>query len=211
MTQAAPSAPPELIRLLTEPSAVAHLVRQVISRISITSVITKVGTYSFPGSTSCSLRINKNVANGGLFAIQGQSEFSYVSAFYRSPAVMGLGSPFDTNQQFQYNSSTLQIHHPQSGLCLDDGGNEVQGMNSLSAVLSFTTCDSASINQQFVFTTDDHIFNPNWPNYQVCLYGSGNTYYGTLELILWRCSTSDTNQLFNIVLICPPGIVINQR
>ena len=172
----------------------------------------KIGTYSFPGSTSCILRINKNVADGGLFAIQVQSDLTYVSAFFGSPAVMGFGSIFDTNQQFQYNSSTLQIHHPQSGLCLDDGGNEVQGMNSLSAVLSFTTCDSASINQQFVFTSDQQILNPNWPNYQVCLYGNGNNlYYGIRELILWPCDTSDTNQLFNIVLICPPGIVIYQR
>ena len=119
---------------------------------------------------------------------------------------MGTGGTFDTDQQFQYLASSMQIYHPTSGLCLDDGGNEVLGTSSLSAVLSFTACDSTSINQQFIFTTGNQIYNPNWPNNQVCLNGHGNynnDHYQ--ELILWDCSATNPDEIFNIVLICPTG------
>ena len=165
----------------------------------------KIGTYSFPGSTACNLNITTNIANDGLFALQVQSHSTFVSARYRSPAVMGRGSSSYTDQQFQYLSSTMQIYHPTSGLCLDDGGYETQGTSSYSAVLSFTTCDSSSINQQFIFTTGNQIYNPNWPNNQVCLNGNGNSYNGNQELILWGCDPSDSNEIFNLVLVCPPG------
>ena len=124
---------------------------------------------------------------------------------------MGYSNTFDTNLQFQYNSSTLQIHHPTSGHCLDDGGNH------FSAELFFTTCDSASINQQFIFTTDNQILNPNWPKNPLCFDGSGNAVYGNEgligsgfyfpqpALILSPCDTSVKSQIFHIFLICPPG------
>ena len=164
------------------------------------------GTYSFPGSSSCDLPIKTNIANGGLFALQVQSHLTCVNAGYGSPAVMGINIPqLDTNLHLQYLASSVQIYHPTSGLCLDDGGNEVLGTSSLSAVLSFTACDSTSINQQFIFTTGNQIYNPTWPNNQVCLDGNGNPYNGYQELILWGCSPSDSNQIFNIVLICPTG------
>ena len=181
-------------------------------------ILSGVGTYSFPGTTTCNLNILTNIGDGGLFALQVQSYSTYVNAYYGSPAVMGDGSILDTNQQFQYLSSTLQIFHPTSGLCLDDGGNEAQGTSSYSAVLSFTTCNSNSINQQFIITTNYQIYNPNWPNNQVCLNGNGEYYpffYGYFygysspsyqELILWNCDPNDSNEKFNIVLICSPGI-----
>ena len=166
----------------------------------------KTGTYSFPGSTTCSLQ-KTNIANGGLFALQVQSHSTYVNAYYGSPAVMGVTIPqLDTAQQFQYLASSMQIYHPTSGLCLDDGGNEVQGATSYSTSLSFTTCDSTSINQQFIFTTGNQIYNPNWPNNQVCLNGNGNQHQGFQELILWGCTTTDSNEIFNIVPICPKGV-----
>ena len=184
--------------------------------------IFKIGTYSFPGSTTCNLKILPNVANGGLFALQLQSHLTYVSAYYQSPAVMGTGSILDTDQQFQYLSSTMQIYHPTSGLCLDDGGYETQGTTSYSAYLSFTTCNSNSINQQFIITTNYQIYNPNWPNNRVCFNGNGNYYPITYsyfyyydwffpsyqELILWNCDPNDSNEKFNVVLICSPGIAL---
>ena len=118
----------------------------------------KIGTYSFPGSTTCNLQIKTNVANGGLFALEVQSHSTYVNAFYGTPAVMGYGSIFDTNQQLKYLSATMQIYHPASGLCLDDGGKETLGTSSYSTVLSFEPCDSSSINQQFIFTTGNQIY-----------------------------------------------------
>ena len=169
-----------------------------------------IGTYSFPGSTTCSLTINTNIANGGLFALQVQSHGTYVHAYDGSPAVMGTGGMFDTSQQFQYLNSSMQIKHPASGLCLDDGGNEIHGTSSLLAVVSFKKCDVTSINQQFIFTTGNQIYNPNWPNNQVCLDGDGNANSeGFQELILWGCSPSDSNQIFNISLICPAGTVLS--
>ena len=123
---------------------------------------------------------------------------------------MGTGGTFDTDQQFKYLSSTMHIYHPASGLCLDDGGYETLGTSSYSAVLSFkASCDSSSINQQFIITTGHQIYNPNWPNNQVCLNGNGNAnsdHYQ--ELILWGCSPSDSNEIFNIVLVCPTGAFI---
>ena len=169
------------------------------------------GTYSFPGSTTCSLKIQTDVGNGGLFALQVQGHLTYVSAIYQSPAVMGNGSLLDTNQQFQYLASTMQIYHPTSGLCLDDGGNEIQGTSSYAAILSFTACDSNSINQQFIFTTGNQIYNPNWPNNQVCLNGNGHDFtfdgytFPYQELILWYCDPNDTNERFNVILVCNPG------
>ena len=164
----------------------------------------KIGTYSFPGSTACSLKILTNIANGGLFLLQVQSHSTFVDAYYKSPAVMGTGGTFDTDQQFKYLSSTMQIYHPASGLCLDDGGYETLGTSSYSAVLSFKACDSSSINQQFIITTGHQIYNPNWPNNQVCLNGNGISYNGDQELILWGCSNNG-DEIFNIVLICPTG------
>ena len=185
-------------------AATASPALKVLNWFFVVSIIIGIGTYSFPGSTTCNLNITTDIANGGLFALQVQSHATFVSAKYRSPAVMGTGSSYDTDQQFQYLSSTLQIYHPTSGLCLDDGGNETLGTSSLSAVLSFTTCNSSSINQQFIFTTGNQIYNPNWPNNQVCLNGNGISYNGDQELILWGCSNNG-DEIFNIVLICPTG------
>ena len=119
---------------------------------------------------------------------------------------MGTGSVLDADQQLQYLSSTMQIYHPASGLCLDDGGKEVLGSRSLAAYLSFAPCDSSSINQQFIFTTNYQIYNPNWPNNQVCLFGAGNTYNGYPELLLWDCE-ADESKMFNFILVCAPGMV----
>ncbi len=177
---------------------------QGIKLVFVVSIIIGIGTYSFPGSTACSLNIVPSVGNGGLFALQVQSHATFVSAKYSSPAVMGTGSSYDTDQQFQYLSSTMQIYSPSKNLCLDDGGKETLGTSSLSAVLSFTTCNSSSINQQFIFTTGNQIYNPNWPNNQVCLNGNGNSYNGDQELILWGCSNNG-DEIFNIVIICPTG------
>ena len=118
---------------------------------------------------------------------------------------MGTASILDTNQQLKYLSSTMQIYNPSKNLCLDDGGSETQGVTSLSAVVSFTTCDSNSINQQFIFTTGNQIYNPNWPNNQVCLNGDG---LNNQDLRLWACNPSDSNEMFNAILICPAGIII---
>ena len=190
--------------------AIASPALKVLSTyvINFFSIMMKIGTYSFPGSTTCNLQINTNVANGGLFALQVKSHSTYVNAFYGSPAVMGYGSIFDTNQQLKYLAATMQIYHPTSGLCLDDGGKETLGTSSYSTVLSFKPCDSSSINQQFIFTTGNKIYNPNWPNNQVCLNGNGNKHNAFQELILWFCSPSDSNEIFNVVLICPPGTAI---
>ena len=169
-------------------------------------IFMKTGTYSFPGSTACKLKIVTNVANGGLFALQVQSYGTFVSSAFQSPAVMAMsGQQLDTSMQFQYLSSTLQIYHPTSDFCLDDGGNEVLGPNSLSAVVSFKACNSSSTNQQFIITTGNQIYNPNWPNNQVCLNGNGNDYNGFQELILWSCSPTDSNEIFNIVPVCARG------
>ena len=146
-----------------------------------------------------------NIANGGLFALQVQSHSTYVSAMFQSPAVMGKATILDSDQQFQYLSSTMQIYNPTKNLCLDDGGNEVLGTRSLSAVLSFKPCDSTSINQQFIVTTGGLIYNPNWPNNQVCFDGNGNDNNGYQELMLWGYTASDSNQIFNIIPICPAG------
>ena len=121
---------------------------------------------------------------------------------------MGINIPqLDANLHMKYLPS-LQIYNPTNNLCLDDGGKEVLGTSSLSAVVAFKPCDSSSINQQFIFTTGNQILNPNWPNNQVCLDGNGNTYQGYRELILWGCKPSDANQLFSIVLICPTGAFV---
>ena len=166
----------------------------------------KLGTYSFPGSTSCNLQIKTNIANVVIFALQVKSYGTYVKATkYGGPAVMIPGNTSDYNLYLKYFPSTMQIYHPASGLCLDDGGNEAKGTSSLSAVVSFKTCNSTSINQQFIFTTGNQIYNPNWPNNQVCLNGNGGSYNGFQELILWGCSPSNSDEIFNIVLICPPG------
>ena len=118
---------------------------------------------------------------------------------------MGTTTVLDPDQQFQYLSSTMQIYNPARNLCLDDGGNEVLGTTSSSAILSFRPCDSSSINQQFIMTTGGQIYNPNWPNNQVCLFGNGNNYNGYQELLLWGCSTSNPDMIFNIIPICPIG------
>ena len=171
----------------------------------------KIDTFSFPGSTACNLNVLTNIGDGGLFAIQSQNNM-LLSAVYRAPAVLGYGSILDYDQQLKYLSSTMQIYHPASGLCLDDGGNEVLGPSVVSTPLSFTSCDSSSINQQFIFTTGKQIYNPNWPNNQICLNWAGNQFPDSSsdpyyqELILWYCEPSNWFESFNIVLICPPGI-----
>ena len=114
---------------------------------------------------------------------------------------MGRNSTLDPNQQLQYLSSTLQIYNPSNNLCLDDGGNEVLGTSSLAAILSFKPCNSSIINQQFNFTTGNQIYNPNWPNNQVCLNGNGDGYNGYQELILWGCSPSNYDEIFSIVVV----------
>ena len=151
--------------------------------------------------------------------LQVQSHMMYLNAYYGSPAVVAGGNALNTYQQFQYLSSTMQIYNPALNLCLDDQGVETLGTSSYSAYLSFGYCDSTSINQQFIITTNNQIYNPNWPNNQVCINGNGNFYYiatptstgqsnvyfGLYEAIYWGCSTSDSNEMFNVILVCPPG------
>ena len=85
------------------------------------------------------------------------------------------------------------------------GAMRHKGRALIRLFFSFTTCDSSSINQQFIITTNYQIYNPNWPNNQVCLNGNGSSYHGNQELILWGCDPSDSNEIFNLVLVCPPG------
>ena len=107
---------------------------------------------------------------------------------------------FVTDQQFQYLSSTLQVYSPSRNLCLDDEGSETTG-----SFLSFKACNSTSANQQFIFTTGNQIYNPNWPNNQVCLNGNGIHHNGYQQLILSICKPYYLDEIFNIVLMCPPG------
>ena len=120
---------------------------------------------------------------------------------------MSRTSTLDTNQQFLYLPSSLQIYNPSRNLCLDDGGKEALITTFTDTEgLSFRPCDSSSANQQFIFTTNDQIYNPNWPNNQVCLNGNGDGYrFFQRELILSTCNSSDSDEIFRIVLICPKG------
>ena len=149
--------------------------------------------------------------------LQVQNSKLHLNAYFGSPAVVAFGNALDTHQQFQYLSSTMQIYNPALNLCLDDQGFETLGTSSYSAYLSFLHCDSTSINQQFIITTNNQIYNPNWPNNQVCINGNGysfdfalltstgQSYVGFNEAIYWGCSTSDSNEMFNVILVCPPG------
>lgn len=152
--------------------------------------------------------------------LQVQSRNTYISAYYSSPVLMRSENLEDTDQQFVYISSTMQIHSPVKNLCLDDGGRETLGLTSYGTVFTFSPCVSNNINQQFVFTTNNQIVNPNWPNNKLCLNGNGNEFVawqkGNIfsffsvpvayrELIQWGCSSADSNEVFNIILLCPPG------
>ena len=166
------------------------------------------GTYSFPGSVgsgSC-FSILTNVGNGAPFVLQVKGLDTFVSAVYISPVVTeSKYNAQNFNLVFVYNETSLQIMSNASGLCLDDGGNEALGASSINATLTFSACDSSSINQQFVFTSGGQIYNPNWPNNKICLRGDGGTTFnGYLELLLWQCDPSSFNVAFE-VFACPTG------
>ena len=138
--------------------------------------------------------------------LQVQNSKLHLNAYFGSPAVVAFGNALDTHQQFQYLSSTMQIYNPAMDLCLDDQGFATLGTSSYSAYLSFLHCDSTSINQQFIITTNNQIYNPNWPNNQVCINGNGYLYEVQYQMaILWDCVTSDANEIFNVILVCPAG------
>ena len=112
---------------------------------------------------------------------------------------MGGASILETDQQFKYLSSTLQIYNPGRNLCLDAFPRAPD--------LSFSRCHPNS-SQQFVITTGNRIYNLGF-SIQVCVSGIDYMYSvyneGNAELILWSCTPSDSIEILDIILICPPG------
>ena len=117
-------------------------------------------------------------------------------------------NPQDPNQYLQYNPSTRQIVNPSTGLCLDDQGGESKGGLDSTATVVFNPCSTSNLNQVFVMTTNNQIYNQFWPNNNICFNRDGAYYPGTsyFTLKLWDCVTTNPDEVFNVVL-CPPGAI----
>lgn len=167
------------------------------------------GTTSSPGSigsNSC-FSIITNVGDGSDFVLQVEGLNTFVSAILGNPVVTeSKYDPTNPNLILNYNATTQQIIVPANDLCLDDGGNEANGLTNVYSILTFSSCDSSNINQQFVFTPGGQILNPNWPMQQMCLRGDGGgAFAGYQKLILWECNAQKYHETFIASPICPAG------
>ena len=169
-----------------------------------------LGTFSWSGavgSASC-FSIVPNFGNAGLFRLQDKRDGNFISASSAvNLAIMMPDNGHDPYQQLMYNPTTLQIYIPTMNLCLDDGGNEYLGGQSLSATLTFSPCDSTNPNQQFIQTTSLEICNPNWPLNTVCLNRNGaiNAAINRQQLELWTRTAGNLDMQFNVLGLCAPG------
>ena len=134
---------------------------------------------------------------------------NFVTVYNKSnPVVMTDPTVDSMYQTLEYNATTMQIYHPLTGLCLQDQGMDENGQSNSG--IYFQTCDPSSYNQQFIFTADNQIYNPNWPNNQLCLNANGNEV--SVHNVQWPtlylgdCSDTNTDEIFNILLYCPAGV-----
>ena len=166
-----------------------------------------LGTYSFAGavgSTSCFGILQP--PNGGLVRLRVRSHLTFLTSSTTTSGGMAVLVPknaADHQHNFQYIDWSLQIKSVETGLCLDDGGHEDLWGVSTDATFTFTSCDSTNINQQFVFTSNKQIYNPNWPNNNLCLNGNGQPLGGNLALLTWICLPTNNDEIFDF--FCPAG------
>ena len=149
------------------------------------------------------------MGNFGLFRLQDQRDNMFITQ-YQGAAVMMPDNPEDPNQYFQYDENPGQIINPFTGMCLDDLGGESKGGFDTTAVVVFSPCELSNTNQMFVMTTNNQIYNRFWPNNQICFNRDGLYYPGTsyFTLKLWACTTTNPDEVFNVLILCSPGTVL---
>ena len=153
------------------------------------------------------------MGNGGQFQLRAQSNdgtflnVNWAAASNGGTVVMGSYNLADPNQILTYNPTTLQIYSPKLGLCLDDYGPSHEATSSLSNTLHFYPCeDGSNPNQKFVYVSSTKaIRNINYRSPGLCLNNNGNYYNGYRHMILWGCDAADTNEIWDVVLVCPAG------
>ena len=133
------------------------------------SIIKKIGTYSFPGSSACYLQ---SINNGQPFILHNGYTGQNLNASSTGPIyeVVSNDTVAIPSLALVYYPSSLQFYSPFLNLCMDDLGLGYSAEASINDTLAFRPCTS-SLSQQFVyFPKYQHIQNPNNPNNK-CLDG----------------------------------------
>lgn len=135
-----------------------------------------------------------------MLGVGNNSVTQYLTTFSTNSSIIPVVGTTNMNESVKlyYNSSILQIRSLVLDLCLDDGGYEELGGQSLSAVITLQPCDSQNPNQQFILNSQSQILNPNWPNNNICLSGNGSQYVGYNRLTLWECQKGDSSMAFSV-------------
>lgn len=158
-----------------------------------------VGTTTLPGSAYSNC-FYIDILGGQLFAFQSLYTNEYLSAANSHPLQQLPSTLSDPYVLFTYNSSTMQIYNPATGLCLDDMGHGYASVSSPSDTLGFEPCNSGK-SQQFGYTIfTQYILNPNNP-YDKCL--DSNSQYPAIYL--WSCPYGGVNHEWSTLLSCAPG------
>ena len=162
----------------------------------------KIGTYSFPGAYTCYAYFGIN--SGYPFAFQNSATGEYLSAISNTTLKQISSAHTDPRLWFTFDTLTFQMKSSYNGLCLDDLGRGYSPSSSTNDTVVFTKCRKSST-QQFVYDEGiKRIFNPN-NGYEKCF--DGNSSYPSI--FLWNCLLGGADLGWNILLICPPGIVIS--
>ena len=173
------------------------------------------GQNSFPGFSSC---FASQIFDGQRFAIQSLFTKLNLTADIPDPVEPGpliqASEGFSPNafftpaniylDLFTYDSTTMQIYNPSTGLCLDDLGHGYSTDSSVSDTLEFTTCSSSKTQQFAYFPSTKYLLNPNNP-YDKCL--DSNYKYLFPDIFLWPCPYGDLNHQWDVILSCMPGII----
>ena len=154
------------------------------------------------GTSSC--QPIYDIGGGQAFVLQNVDSGEYLSAVSTNPLQQIASSPTDPRLWFTYDTTKLQIKSLYNDLCIEDLDHGYSSSSSTSDTLAFTGCDYR-IAQQFVYQPNNKwLLNPN-NAYDKCLDGSP----GYPGIYLWYCPDGGTNHQWTIILICPPGTVIN--
>lgn len=126
--------------------------------------------------------------------VQSKSTQLYVTASALNAVQLVTLNSQDPNQHFTYNPTSLQLHNPAQNICMKGFG--------YNSTLTYGTCDTTDITQQFILTTGHVFVNPNFPNGEVCVTGRNS-------LSSEPCTYTGL-EVFNIVLVCSPGKCFSQ-
>jgi len=91
-------------------------------------------------------------------------------------------------QKWTFTSGSVKIF---DNKCLDITG----GVTTNGNKLQIWTCGTGNQNQQFYYTTDNHL---SWTNHGKCVDLSGGSLADGNRIQIWDCSGSNANQVWNV-------------